>query len=115
DWSSDVCSSDLPRIERGPAMPALFLSSRDRRGSLFLSARIGRAGIVGGVLDLLADLLHVLAGTLHGVAGNEEVEGKQRKQDKGNGALHGFLLYGWGGPRGKSAARAVNETPSGCE
>src|SRR3546814_14492972 len=34
---------------------------------------------------------------------------------KGDDALHGTLLYEWGGPQGKYAARVVNETPSGCE
>src|SRR3546814_5749761 len=79
------------------------------------SARIGRTGSVGGFFDLLADLLHVLGGTLHRVAGKQEVGGKQREQGKGDDALHGTILYEWGGPQGKSAARVVNETPSRCE
>src|SRR3546814_8559095 len=79
------------------------------------SARIGRTGIVGCFFDLLADLLHVLGGTLHRVAGNQAVGGKHREQGKGDEALHGTLLYEWGGPQGKYAAGVVNETPSGCE
>src|SRR3546814_13109586 len=76
------------------------------------SARIGRTGSVGGFFDLLADLLHVLGGTLHRVAGNQEVGGKQREQGKGDDALHGTLLYEWGGPQGKSAARVVKDRKS---
>src|SRR3546814_7309971 len=49
------------------------------------------------------------------VCSSDLVGGKQREQGKGDDALHGALLYEWGGPQGKSAARVVNETPSRCE
>src|SRR5690606_15813941 len=53
------------------------------------SAGIGGAGVIGRVLDLLADLLHVLASTGNGVAGGKHARGKQRDENEDCDALHG--------------------------
>src|SRR3546814_6198964 len=75
------CSRIRERKRAGNAGPSLV--PRQAR-IVVASARIGRTGIVGGFFDLLADLLHVFGGTLHRVAGNQEVGRKQREPGKGD-------------------------------
>jgi len=47
---------------------------------------------LGGILNLLTSLLHVLASTGNGVATGQQGHLEHRQQHQGNYALHGLLL-----------------------
>src|SRR3546814_8281975 len=58
DWSSDVCSSDLPRpFERSAGIPAVVVTFAHANPAL--SALAGDIGLAGLALGIVADDLHV--------------------------------------------------------
>src|SRR5690606_36157696 len=81
--------------------PSLPLSRGSSRGPLLVVR--GSAGVLGGVLHLLADLLHILARAADGVAGGEGTGGEQGKQQQCSQTLHVTSPWQWGG---RSRSRA---------
>src|SRR5688500_7089865 len=86
----------MPKAERvaKATRSAIHLAARRarRRTPSSDGSVVGCAGVLGGVFDLFADFLHVLASTFHGVAGGQGAGGKQGQQQQGSQTLHGVIL-----------------------